>query len=123
MIIDHVGMIVTDYEKSKKFYTLILAPLGIKPLTQHEEWISFGKTDKPEFWFGPDKKIQQFTHIAFKADTEEAIQEFYRIAIQEGATCNGKPKLRNDYYANYYSAFIIDYDGHNIGAILHKESK
>lgn len=123
MIIDHVGMTVSDYEKSKKFYTLILAPLGIKPLTQHNDWIGFGKADKPEFWFGTGKKIQQFTHIAFKADKEEAVQEFYKIAIQEGATCNGKPKLRNDYYTNYYSAFIIDYDGHYIGAGHHKEFK
>ena len=121
MILDHVGMTVTDYERSKKFYTLILAPLGIKPLTQHEDWIGFGKTDKPEFWFGPTTKIQQFTHIAFKADTKEAIQAFYTIAIQEGATCNGKPKLRNDYYTNYCSAFIVDDDGHYIGAVLHKE--
>lgn len=45
MIIDHVGMTVTDYERSKKFYTLILAPLNIKPLTQHEDWIGFGKID------------------------------------------------------------------------------
>lgn len=123
MILDHIGITVTDYEKSKKFYTLILAPLGIKPLTQHKDWIGFGKTDKPEFWFGPTAKIKQFTHIAFKADTEEAIQEFYKIAIQEGASCNGPPKLRNDYYTNYYSAFIVDYDGHYIGAVLHKEPK
>lgn len=123
MILDHVGMAVTDYEKSKKFYTLILAPLGIKPLTQHEDWIGFGKLNKPEFWLGPTTKIQHFTHIAFRADSEAAIQEFYKIAIQEGAACKGKPKLRNDYYTNYYSAFIVDYDGHYIGAVFHKEPK
>jgi catechol 2,3-dioxygenase-like lactoylglutathione lyase family enzyme len=123
MILDHVGIAVTNYEKAKKLYTNILAPLGIKLLAQRKNWIGFGKTDTPEFWLGPSKQIQQFTHIAFKAETEEAIEEFYKIAIQEGATCHGKPKLRNDYYINYYSAFIIDYDGHYIGAVLHKESK
>jgi len=118
MIIDHVGIAVTDYEKSKRFYTLILAPLEIKPLVEHKGWIGFGK-NQPEFWFGPNKTIQQFTHVAFKATTEKAIDEFYKRAIQEGAICKGKPKLRDDYYPNYYSAFIMDYDSHTIGAVLH----
>ncbi len=120
MIIDHVGMIVSDYERSKRFYINILAPLGIKLITEHNGWSGFGKIDTPEFWIGASKAIQQFTHIAFKAENTETIDMFYDIAIREGAISKGEPKVRNDYYLDYYSAYIIDHDGHYIGAALHK---
>jgi len=119
MIIDHVGIAVSDREKSKKFYTNILTPFGISPLIEHEDWIGFGKQGRPEFWIGAGKDTKYFMHVAFAADTKAIVDAFYKIAIAEGAQCNGKPKLRNDYYADYYGAFILDYDGHNIGAVFH----
>ncbi len=118
-MIDHVGMTVSNYEKSKAFYTQVLRPLNIKLIIEQGGWAGFGKKDKPEFWFGPAPKIQPLTHIAFQAETHEAIDNFYDIAIRNGAICNGKPKRRDLYYLNYYSAFIIDHDGHHIGSVLH----
>jgi catechol 2,3-dioxygenase-like lactoylglutathione lyase family enzyme len=122
MSIDHVGMTVSNYKQSKQFYTHILAPLGIKLITEHNNWAGFGKTAKPDFWFGQDNIIQPFTHIAFKADNIKAIDLFYDLAIREGAICRSEPAIRCNYYSDYYSAFIIDYDGHYIGATLHKKN-
>ncbi|MBA2709859.1 MAG: VOC family protein [Tatlockia sp.] len=119
MIIDHIGIAVSDYEKSKKFYINILTPFGIEPMAEHEGWVGFGKNNKPEFWLGPGKDTKYFMHFAFAADTKEIVDAFYKIAIEEGAVCNGKPKIREDYYSGYYGAFIIDYDGHSISAIVH----
>ena len=119
MIVDHVGIAVSDYEKSKNFYLTILTPFGIEPITEHEGWIGFGKNSKPEFWLGPGKVTKYYMHVAFVADTKEIVDAFYRMAIEEGATCSGKPKIRTDYYTGYYGAFIIDYDGHHIGAVVH----
>lgn len=53
MILDHVGITVSNYEKSRQFYTQVLMPLGITVITEHNEWIGFGKNNKPKFWFGP----------------------------------------------------------------------
>ena len=119
MIIDHVGIAVSNYEKSKKFYTNILAPFGIKAIIEHDGWVGFGKNNKPEFWFGPGKDSKYFSHVAFMAETKEIVDIFYKIAIDEGAVCNGKPNIRQDYYLGYYGAFVIDPDGHHIGAIIH----
>ncbi len=119
MIVDHIGIAVSDYEKSKKFYTKILAPLGIVLLSEHEGWVGFGQSGKAEFWFGPGKDTNYFAHVAFGAKTKEAVDLFYKIAIDEGAVCNGKPKLRHDYYSHYYGAFVLDSDGHHIGAVIH----
>lgn len=119
MIIDHVGIAVSDYEQSKKFYTHVLAPLGITAIIEHNGWIGFGKEDKPEFWFGPGKETNHFMHVVFTAKTKEIVELFYKVAIEEGAVCNGKPKLRQDYYLGYYGAFVIDPDGNQIGAVIH----
>jgi len=52
MIIDHIGMAISDYEKSKEFYLKALAPLGIQLVAEVQGWAGFGKKGKPEFWFG-----------------------------------------------------------------------
>jgi len=38
MIIDHIGLSVSDYESSKEFYTQALAPLGIELVMETEGW-------------------------------------------------------------------------------------
>jgi catechol 2,3-dioxygenase-like lactoylglutathione lyase family enzyme len=119
MILDHVGIAVSNYEKAKQFYTRILAPLSIIPITEYDGWVGFGQNGKPEFWFGPGKDTKYFSHVAFIAETKAAVDLFYKIAIDEGAVCNGKPNLRQDYYPGYYGAFVIDPDGHYIGAVIH----
>ena len=119
MLVDHVGIAVSNLKKSKLFYLDILTPFAIEPIVEHNGWIGFGKNGKPEFWLGPGKDTKYFMHLAFVADTKDIVDNFYKIAIEKGAICNGSPKIRNDYYTDYYSAFIIDHDGHNIGAVLH----
>jgi hypothetical protein len=36
-----------------------------------------------------------------------------------GGKDNGPPGLREHYHANYYGAFVIGPDGHNIEAVCH----
>ena len=40
-------------------------------------------------------------------------------ALAAGARDNGAPGLRAHYHPNYYGAFAIDPDGHNIEAVCH----
>lgn len=118
MILDHVGITVSNYEKSKQFYTKILRPLDIELVSEYDGWAGFGKKGRAEFWFGPGKDKQHFSHVTFVAETKEVVDLFYCAAIKEGAKCNGKPKLRSDYYSGYYGAFVSDFDGNFIGAIF-----
>src|SRR3989344_7105539 len=55
-------------------------------------------------------------HIAFEADTRTQVQEFYNAAIAAGGKDNGTPSIRGNYSPNYYAAFVIYPDGHNIEA-------
>ncbi len=120
MIIDHIGIAVSDYEKSLTFYTKALKPLGIFLVIEIEGWAGFGHNkNKAEFWFGPAEKSQNPMHIAFLAESRHRVDEFYAAAIAAGAICNGEPGIREIYHPNYYGAFVIDPDGHNIEAVCH----
>jgi catechol 2,3-dioxygenase-like lactoylglutathione lyase family enzyme len=119
MIIDHIGLAVSDYGRSKAFYTQALAPLGIEPVLEVEGWAGFGKNGKPEFWFGTHTDVQRPMHVAFSADNREQVRQFYASALAAGAKDNGEPGIREIYHPDYYGAFVIDPDGHNIEAVCH----
>jgi catechol 2,3-dioxygenase-like lactoylglutathione lyase family enzyme len=119
---DHVKFGVRDYAASKAFYLQSLAPLGVlkggegEPAYGVELYIDgqvatlclFETAEKPAH-----------LHIAFAAQTREQVDAFYREALAAGGTDNGPPGLRPKYHANYYAAFVIDPDGHNIEAVCH----
>jgi len=121
MFIDHIGIAVSNYDASKAFYAKALAPLGMRLLVEVQGWAGFGRDEKADFWFGPDEIIQTPMHIAFAADNRQMVNQFYEAAIAAGASDNGKPGVRDIYHANYYAAFVIDPDGHNIEAVCHRK--
>ena len=121
MIIDHIEVTISNYERSKVFYTKVLAPLNLELIAEIDGWAGIGRDDRAGFWFGTDDHIQPPTHIAFSAKTREQVDQFYEAAIQAGGICNGKPGLRPTYHANYYGTFILDLDGHNIEAVCHQK--
>lgn len=64
-------------------------------------------------------KLKGVLHVAFSAGTRSEVDRFYEAAIAAGGKDNGKPGLRADYHPDYYAAFVIDPDGHNIEAVCH----
>lgn len=123
MIIDHLGFAISNIETSKAFYSKALAPLNIEALMDVEGWIGFGPkgTQKAELWIGEEHEGNAHApmHIAFNAENRSQVDEFYKAALAAGATCNGEPGIREIYHPDYYGAFVIDPDGHNIEAVCH----
>jgi catechol 2,3-dioxygenase-like lactoylglutathione lyase family enzyme len=120
MIIDHIGFVVSNYDKSKTFYLKCLAPLKIELVMEIDGWAGFGKNQKPEFWFGAYGVAHKPIHIAFTAESREQVNQFYTAALEAGGKDNGAPGIREIYHPNYYGAFVFDPDGHNIEAVCHK---
>lgn len=120
MIFDHISIGVSDYQKSKAFYAQALAPLGIGLILEIAGWAGFGKDGKPQFWFGARTDAQRPLHIAFVAENREQVRAFYAAALQAGGKDNGAPGIRTIYHPNYYGAFVLDPDGHNVEAVCHK---
>lgn len=120
MLIDHIGFEVTDFDRSRAFYNRCLLPLGFEQIMEDQGWVGYGRKDKAEFWFGPGTSAQRPMHIAFIAENREMVDRFYQAALAAGARDNGAPGVREIYHSDYYGAFVIDPDGHNIEAVCHK---
>jgi catechol 2,3-dioxygenase-like lactoylglutathione lyase family enzyme len=119
-MLDHVTIGVRDVEQSKRFYDRALAPLGIARLyAEGARFAGYGVSPKAFFWIGTRETIQTGAHIAFVAHDRATVERFHEAAIAAGGRDNGPPGLRPHYHANYYGAFVLDPDGHNIEAVCH----
>jgi catechol 2,3-dioxygenase-like lactoylglutathione lyase family enzyme len=131
-ILDHLGINVSDIARSKAFYKAALAPLGITPVAEFEQFAGYGGKDgKPDFWIGQgatdfqteaQAKANTPVHIAFVAVSRRDVDAFYTAAVKAGGRDHGRPGLRPEYHPNYYGAFVLDPDGHNVEAVCHLPS-
>ena len=119
MIFDHVGFGVADFARSRAFYTTALAPLGIGVMEEGENWAMLGRDGKPQFWFGAQGTPPGRIHLAFAAADRARVRAFHAAALAAGGRDNGAPGLRPQYAPDYYGAFVISPDDHNIEAVCH----
>jgi catechol 2,3-dioxygenase-like lactoylglutathione lyase family enzyme len=126
--IDHITLTVGDYKRAKAFYQKVLAPLDIKPVMDFGQACGFGREQKPDFWIGTGPTSFQTpehlrvitpTHVAFAARSRAEVEAFHRAALEAGAKDFGAPGVRAHYHPNYYGAFVLDLDGHDIEAVYH----
>ena len=117
--LDHIGFNVSDLPRSKDFYLQALAPLGIGIVLEGEGWAMFGRPEKPQFWIGAFGASPGRIHVAFAAESRAQVRAFYAAALAAGGKDNGAPGLRPHYHPNYYGAFVIGPDDHNIEAVCH----
>lgn len=118
-MLDHIGLIVHDYDRSKAFYQAALAPLGYELVMEMGDWAGFGWGGKPQLLIKGGSSTSPAVHIAFSAEDRETVQAFYDTALAAGAKDNGAPGLRPEYHENYFGAFVLDPDGHNIEVVCH----
>jgi catechol 2,3-dioxygenase-like lactoylglutathione lyase family enzyme len=124
-MIDHLEVAVSNLARSKDFYARALAPLGyalmmeIGPPVVTVRFAGFGDR-KPDLWLAERGANRPGLHVAFLARDRAAVDSFHAAALAAGGRDNGKPGLRPHYHANYYGAFVLDPDGHNIEAVCHK---
>ena len=127
-MLDHIGFPVSDFARSKAFYDAVLPAIGAglqmavtKEMTgTGDEHAGYGLPGKPDFWIGTGTPLTGRLHVAFSAPDRASVNAFYTAAILAGAIDNGPPGLRPHYHPNYYGAFVLDPDGHNIEAVCHR---
>ncbi|AXF25274.1 VOC family protein [Burkholderia pyrrocinia] len=116
---DHVKFGVSDYAASKAFFLKALEPLGVVAASEGEP--SYGvelcPPGKPSLCLFQTAEKPAHLHIAFMAGNRQQVDAFYRAALAAGGKDNGAPGLRPRYHANYYAAFVIGPDGHNIEVV------
>jgi catechol 2,3-dioxygenase-like lactoylglutathione lyase family enzyme len=119
---DHVKFGVSDYAASKAFFLKALGPLGVtvgsEGLPAYGVELCSAEGNVSLCLFQTEEKPAHL-HLAFSARSRQQVDAFYRAALEAGAKDNGAPGLRPKYHANYYAAFVIGPDGHNIEAVCH----
>ena len=127
---DHIGIFVSDPQRSISFYELCLAPLGITIVERQPDLgavIFAGASEFPFLWIGPASGEYHGTslsptthrpfHLALIAPNRQAVDEFYALGLQNGGRDNGSPE---DCGNGYYAAYLLDPDGNNIEAGVRK---
>lgn len=117
---DHVGMGVSNLSESKAFFLQALAPLQAALVMEGPYGVGIGRNGKPSLWLSETKDRPAHLHLAFVAANRAEVDAFYEAALAAGGKDNGPPGLRPHYHPNYYGAFVIGPDGHNIEAVCHK---
>jgi catechol 2,3-dioxygenase-like lactoylglutathione lyase family enzyme len=119
-MLDHIGIEVTDLERSKAFYAAALAPLGYSLAFEFEGGAGFGSGEGiPDFWLHLGE-AKSGTHVAFHAQERQVVHAFHEAALAAGGTDDGAPGPRPQYTPTYYAAYVRDPDGHNIEAVCHE---
>jgi catechol 2,3-dioxygenase-like lactoylglutathione lyase family enzyme len=125
-MIDHTGVTVSDFDKSKKFYSQALKPIGYELLLEFSTSVTgstnvagFGEPPKADFWISQGTPNEPRIHVAFRVAQRSLVDAFHQAAIAAGGKDHGAPGPRPQYHSNYYGAFVLDPDGHNIEVVCH----
>ena len=89
-------------------------------VTGNADVAGFGENGKPDFWVISGTPNKPPLHVAFRVNSRQIVDAFYKAALAAGGTDNGKPGIRPHYHPNYYGAYVRDADGHNIEAVCHE---
>src|SRR5256885_6326551 len=117
-MIDHVFMHVKDYDRSKRFYTVALKPLGYEVVMEDRNTAGLGAGGEPDFWIGEAQKPQTKVHFAFVAETRKQVDSFYEEALFAGGQDNGGAGVRQHHPPNYHNAVGLDPPRANLAAVL-----
>lgn len=130
---DHLGVYTAgDLRAQGEFYEAILEPLGYRLLQTHIEpggggRVVFGSgaahspffvlaKGKPAHWRDDQQNGLSAIHLAFRAPSQAAVDQFHAIGLQRGAVNNGDPGPRN---RGWYGAYLIDADSNGVEAGLY----
>jgi catechol 2,3-dioxygenase-like lactoylglutathione lyase family enzyme len=117
---DHVVFGASDYAASKAFFLKALEPLGVRVVLEGPLGIELSADGKTSLCIRRTPEKPAHLHLAFVAQNRRQVEAFHRAALEAGGRDNGAPGLRANYHANYYAAFVIGPDGHNIEAVCHE---
>jgi catechol 2,3-dioxygenase-like lactoylglutathione lyase family enzyme len=119
---DHVKFGVSDYEASKEFFLKALGSLGVTVASEGipAYGVELVSTARASLCLYQTAEKPAHLHLAFAAANRQQVDSFHQAALAAGGKDNGAPGLRPRYHPNYYAAFIIGPDGHNIEVVCHE---
>ena len=107
---------------AEPFFLRPLEPLGVAVVSEGPPTygVELSPKGKASLCLYQTEEKPAHLHLAFTAENRQQVEAFYRAALEAGGKDNGAPGLRPHYHANYYAAFVIGPDGHNIEVVCHE---
>lgn len=125
-VISHITLGTNNPDRAARFYDEVLGVLGFERLPKPPgKPPAYEKGGLPTIYLyvpedGRPATWGNGTHIAFIADTRDAVHHFHDAALSLGGTCEGKPGARPHYGENYYAAYVRDPDGNKLQAVCYR---
>ena len=117
----HVGVAVSEFDKSKPLYDAILDTLDFTgyDLPGHIAY-AWGTVDNSFRIFQPSGgNVSVSTgHICFEAPTEAAVAAFYGVGMTMGAKGQTAPTEYVDWGMRHVTAMLEDFDGNLVEAVF-----
>ncbi|MHA7887460.1 VOC family protein [Roseicyclus sp.] len=123
-VISHITLGTNDTDRAGRFYDAVLGTLGFarlpKPPGKPPAYEKGG--GMPTIYLYPPEDGRPATwgngtHVAFVAESRDAVHAFHAAALREGGSCAGPPGPRPQYGAAYYAAYVRDPDGNKLQAV------
>jgi glyoxylase I family protein len=116
--VEHIDVTVNDLARSTTFYGKVMPALGFRRLPDNDRdnirWANAHLSlairparERGEF----DRYRAGFHHLAFRAKSRAAIDDFHRFLLTEGLTVLDAPTEYPIYGSDYYAVFFADPDG------------
>ncbi|WP_071798682.1 VOC family protein [Natronohydrobacter thiooxidans] len=124
-VISHITLGTNDTRRAGRFYDEVLGALGFARLPKPPgKPPAYEKGGMPTLYLYPPEDGRPATwgngtHIAFVAETRDAVRNFHDCALRLGGSCEGPPGLRPHYGENYYAAYVRDPDGNKLQAVCY----
>ena len=118
---DHVGLEVTDLERSGKFYDALMYAIGGRRMFEGPGAIAYG-IDRAQLWLvargrGAGADRSAFGHVAITASGKAAVDAAFAAAMANGGSDEGGPGPRPQYGPTYYAAYLGDPDGYRVEVV------
>jgi glyoxylase I family protein len=118
--IHHLDLVVSDVERSKRFYSELLRSLGwtgelelkgergeaIWYLQAQDTWIGLRQKQSDAHPLPYDRYAVGVRHIAFEASSREAVDHCWVWVLAQDVAAESAPKEFPHYVEGYYAAFV-----------------
>ena len=128
MLLSHVHVGVSDFDKAYIFYSGVMQELGFilkfcRPEKRWAGWMEEGVA-RPLFlvgcpFDGNTANPGNGQMVALLARDRRTVERTYNWAVANGAADEGAPGLRLRYHPDYYGAYFRDPDQNKIGICCH----
>jgi len=127
-VLSHVFVGVNDFDRAYSFYSALMRVLNhaLKFCERDRPWAGWVSSDAPRPLFligrpydGSPASNGNGQMVAFLANDRSVVDRAYAVALENGASSEGRPGLRPEYHPDYYGAYFRDPEGNKLCVCCH----